>query len=316
MPIELHMRPDIPPMNGEDFRAMAGPFSVAIDGFVREGPWFDPSLPSKNFNHHEGVARLETRATCAQVLVSVRQGFFKRFRDQNGPRADVYANDCDEDVCLSWFLLKNHALTAQTMNPMLNRLVYMVDLLDTTAGAYPFPEDLPSLHGLAWVFEPYRRFRLAGGLAVRDPNAFRSIVTDVEHRISAYTSGQGREIPLDTNYEVMRNEGSWVVVREIGTQARIGMFSDGLRAFVSCAPRPDGKWAHVVGRMSDYIDFPVPSILDALNQAEGLTGVADRWGGGETIGGSPRIAGSKLTPDEVAEVVRAVMGGTKKAATG
>lgn len=288
---------------------MAGPFSIALDGFVREGPWFDSVLPSKNFNHHEGVARLETRATCAQVLVSVRQGFFKRFRDQAGPKAHVYVNDCDEDVCLSWFLLKNHAITAQTMSPMLNRLVYMVDLLDTTAGAYPFPEDLPSLHDLAWVMEPYRRFRLSGGLATRDPNAFRSIITDVEHRISSYISGTGSKIPIDTNYEVLRNEGLWVQVRELGTQARIGMFSDGIRAFVSSSPRPDGKWMHIVGRMSDYIEFPVVAILQALNVAEGLTEVADRWGGGDTIGGTPRIGGSRFTPDEVAEIVKAVLAG-------
>ena len=169
MAVELHMRPDLPPMSGVAFREMAGPFSVAIDGFVREGPWFDASLPSKCFNHHEGVSRLETRATCAQVMLAVRQGFYRRFRDGDGPRAAVYANDCDEDVCMSWFLLKHHALSAQILNPLLNRLVHMVDLLDTTAGAYPFPEDLPALHGLAWVFEPYRRFRLAGGAVFSEP---------------------------------------------------------------------------------------------------------------------------------------------------
>lgn len=308
MSIELCMRPDLPPMDGAEFRQMAGPFSVALDGFVKEGPWYDGDLPSKNFNHHEGVARLETRATCAQVLVSVRQGFFKRFRDQNGPRATVYANDCDEDVCLSWFLLKNHVLAAQTMNPMLNRLVYMVDLMDTTAGAYPFPEDLQSLHGLAWVFEPYRRFRFSGGLASRDPHAFLSIITDVEHRIMAYISGQGREISLDTRYEMYTTEVGWSHIKELGTQARIGMFSDGIRAFVSSSPYGnEGRWMHILGRMSEYIDFPVIKLLEAMNEAEGLQG-ADRWGGGSTIGGAPRIEGSKLSPPEVAAIVRSVLG--------
>jgi hypothetical protein len=308
MAVELHMRPDIPPMTGEEFKKLAGPFSIAIDGFVREGPWYDPSLPAKCFNHHEGVSRLETRATCAQVLVSVRQGFFRRFRDADGPRAKVYANDCDEDVCLSWFLLKNNAITAQTMNPLLNRLVYMVDLLDTTAGAYPFPEDLPGLHALAWVFEPYRRFRFSGGLVHRDPAAFRSIVTDVEQRISAHIAGHGREIPIDTRYEILSTEGSWVHVREVGTQARIGMFADGIRAFVSSSRYGD-QWMHIIGRMSDYIDFPVLEILHALNEAEGLLDSDNRWGGGNTIGGSPRIRGSRLGPQEVAVVVREVLSG-------
>lgn len=305
--IELKLLPKQPPMDGVAFRSMAGPFGIAIDGFVREGPWFDDDMPCQNFNHHEGVPRLETRATCGQVLLAVRQGLFRRFRDAGGPRAVVYANDCDEDVCLSWFVLRNHAMTGQIMNPMLNRLVYMVDLLDTTAGAYPFPEDLPSLHQMAWVFEPYRRFRFTGGLARRDEAEFLSIVTDVEHRISAHISGHGREIEMDTRYDVISREEGWVAVQEIGTQARIGMFSDGIRAFLSSTAYGEGRWMHIVGRMSTYERFPVPAILAALNEAEGLTTSDNRWGGGETIGGAPRNGGSTLEPDVVIDIVREVL---------
>jgi hypothetical protein len=293
-------------MTGEAFREMAGPYSVAIDGYVSEGPWYDDKLPCQNFNHHEGVPRLETRATCAQVLVAIRQGFFRRYRDENGPRAVVYTNDCDEDVCLSWYLLKNNVLAAQTLNPPLNRLVHMVDMMDTTCGAYPFPEDLPSLRALTWVFEPYRRFRFSGGLARRDADEFESIVTDVEHRISAHTSGTGREATIDTRYVILGNHVGWTHVREIGTQARIGMFSDGIRAFVSSTPYGDGRWMHIIGRMSAYEQYPVPKILDAMNKAEGITG-ANRWGGGQTIGGAPRIGGSALDPKQVAEIIEDVV---------
>lgn len=297
------MMPDVPPMDGGAFKLMAGPYSIALDGFVPEGPWFDSTLPSKCFNHHEGVSRLETRATCAQVLLAIRQGLFKRFRDVNGPRAHAYVNDCDEDVCLSWWLLKNHVNANAVLNPLLNKLVYMVDLLDTTAGAYPFPEDLPSLHGLAWVMEPYRVFRFSGGLASRNTDTFRSIVTDVEHRIDMYVAGKGKEIKLDTRYEILSSTPLWTHVKEIGTQARIGMFSDGIRAFVSSSPYgKNGNWMHIIGRMSDYIDFPVTKILAELSKIEGTT-----WGGGSTIGGAPRIEGSKLNPDEVAKWIKAII---------
>lgn len=297
-------------MSGETFKKMAGPFSVALDGFVNEGPWFDPDLPCKNFNHHEGVSRLDTRATCAQVLMSLRQGFFKRFRDATGPMAHIYANDCDEDVCMSWFLLKNHAITQQALNPSLNRLVHMVDMLDTTAGAFPFPEDMPSLRGLAWVMEPYRNFRVRGGLNVRDANHFRSIVTDVENRIQMHLAGTGREIDLDTRYAVEHLGTGWKLIKEIGPQARVAMFADGIRAFVTCADREGGGWNYIVGRMSDYIPFPVPQILLAMDEAEGLSGKANHWGGGATIGGSPRIGGSKLPPEDVIKIVTDIMGHT------
>lgn len=301
--IRLEMQPTTPPMSREDFCSMAGPFSIAVDGFVGEGPWFDSCLPAKNMNHHEGVSRLETRASCAQALMSVRSGLFKKFRDADGPQATIYANDCDEDVCLTWFVLKHHVLASPTMNQMLNRLVGMVDILDTTAGAYPFPEDLATLQTLAWIFEPYRRFRLSGGLATRDAGLFTSIVTDVEQRILAYLNGSGKTLPLDTRYKVESTEAGWSHVIELGAQARIGMYSDGIRAFLSSTQRPDGKWSYVVGRMSEYIDFPIPKILQALNEAEGLVLSADRWGGGDTIGGSPRIAGSSLSPNQVVEII-------------
>lgn len=59
-----------------------------------------------------------------------------------------------------------------TMNPLLNKLVFMEDMLDTTAGAYPFPKEMETLHQLMWVFSPYHRFRVNGGLDNRDPLSF------------------------------------------------------------------------------------------------------------------------------------------------
>lgn len=36
--------------------------------------------PRANFNHHEGVSRLETRATCGQVLLAIRMGLQRNVR--------------------------------------------------------------------------------------------------------------------------------------------------------------------------------------------------------------------------------------------
>lgn len=54
------------------------PFSIALDGYVNVGPRFDHEGPRVNFNHHEEVDRLATRATCGQVLMAIRQGLFTR----------------------------------------------------------------------------------------------------------------------------------------------------------------------------------------------------------------------------------------------
>ena len=295
-------------MTGEAFRAFIEPYAIALDGFVSEGPWFDDTLPAQNFNHHEGVPRLETRATCAQVLVAIRQGLFKRFRDSTGVRAEVFVNDCDEDVCTSWWLLSHLSLSMPVINPLINRLVSMVDLLDTTAGAYPFPEDMPALEELAWIFAPYRLARSKGFLQSRDPLIFNSVVDHVCENITSHIVGKGQRIHIDTRYDIASTQTGWSMVREIGAQARTGMFADGMRAFVSVSDRANGRRDYVVGRMSAYIRFPVQRILQALNEAEGLTDNPDQWGGGETIGGSPRIRGSTLSPADVIAVIRGQLG--------
>lgn len=191
------------------------------------------------------------------------------------------------------------------MNPSFNRLVGIEEVLDTTAGAYPYPKDLPILGELAWVYEPYTQFRLAGSLEKRDASAFTSVVTDVERRILAHVTGQGKSVPIDTRYTSLGGGNGWNMVQEIGAQARTGMFSDGIKAFVSVNERGDGKWQYVLGRMSEYVRFPILRMLDFLNAEEGNT--KDKWGGATTIAGSPRIGGSKLPPDRVKNIVDAMI---------
>ena len=294
-------------MGWDEFRRQTPAFSIALDGYVAARPNFDATGPWLNLNHHEEVDRLATRATCAQVLMAIRQGLFTCFRDQNGPRASVFVNDCDEDVCTSWFLLKHGYLAEHALNPSLNRLVQMEDALDATAGAYPYPSDMPMLRELAWIFEPYRQFRISGEIDRKDAASYTRVVTDVEHRILQHITGHGGQLPLDTRYERIGGGKGWSLLREIGAQARTGAFGDGIRSYVAVRQRPDGRWTYTVGRMSPFVPFDVPRILAALDAAEAPAG-SDRWGGGNTIGGSPRVRGSALSPDDVAKIVDSVIG--------
>jgi hypothetical protein len=299
--VELRMDPRTPPMTREAFCRNRPAFSIALDGYVHGGPWFSREGPHASFNHHEGVDRLSTRATCAQVLMAIRQGLFDTFREDGLPRALVWADDCDEDVCTAWFLLHHPHLVTHTINPLLNRLVAMEDALDSTAGAYPYPACLPSLGELAWVFEPYRRARASGLVDGRDPAALAGVVEDVAGRIARHIVGGGSQLAPDLRYRTLHQGQGWRLVEELGAQARTALFADGVRAFVAARPRPDGRWTYTVGRMSPFVPFDVPVLLAALDAAEG--GEVEHWGGGNTIGGSPRIAGSRLGPEEAARIV-------------
>lgn len=306
MSIELHMGPLDPVLSWGDFCSITPPYSMAIDGYVNVGPRWDPSGPRVNFNHHEEVDRLATRATCEQVLISIRQGLFDRFRKDGVPTALVYANDCDEDVCTAWYLLKNFVLVENTINLLTNKLVGIEGLMDATAGAYPLSPDLDILQTINWIFEPYRRFRISGQIDKRDAGEFQMIVSLVESRIKAYLSGTADKVPLDTRYNVVRQGSGWTLIKEIGLNAKSGMFHDGIHAYMCFRERPNGRWSYTVGRMSHFVPFNVPNHLQRLSVAELVKDPQSRpFGGGNTIGGSDRPLGSALNPDEVFEVVEA-----------
>jgi hypothetical protein len=305
--IELAMHPETPAVMWDQFLKDSPPFSIAIDGYVGDAPKFDPSGPRANMNHHEACDRLATRSTCAQMLMVIRQGLFRRFRNKNGPKAILWANDCDEDVCTTVFLARNHWLAEGTMNPVLNRLVAMEDCLDCTAGAYPFPADLPALQELAWVFAPYRQFRASGGLERRHGEAFTCVVEDVCDRIGRHVTGRGDRLPLDVRYDRIGGGPGYVVVKEIGAHARTGMFSDGIQAYVSVRERAVGRWQYVIGRLSPFVFVDTSMLAAFLNDREGIDPLApnapDRWGGGNSIIGSPRVGGSRLNPEELVKVI-------------
>ncbi len=295
------MRPQVIPFGWEEFCETHPPYSIALDGYVAASSRFDLAGPRLNLDHHSGVDRLATRASCAQTLLAIRQGLFECFRDGDDSRAKVCVNDCDEDICTSWFLLRNANLAVPGACPRLDRLVSLVDVLDTTAGAYRIPADLSALKELAWVFAPYHSFRRSGERDRREPEGHREVVAEVLRRIERHVYGRGNSFPLDGRYKCQGGGSGWCLIQEIGGQARLGATADGICAYVAVRERADGRWSYVVGRMSPFIPFDVPVLLHSLNEVEEAT--KDRWGGSNLVGGSPRIRGSRLAPDEVEGII-------------
>lgn len=307
MAIHLHMHPELTAMSRSHFREIAPPYSIAIDGFVGEAPWFNPHGPYANFNHHEGVDRLSTRATCAQVLMALRMGMLECFTKDGEPEIHVYANDCDEDVCLTWAVLRHINIALRPTSIGMNRMVGMMDMLDTTAGSYPYPPKLPLLEEKVWIFDPYRRFRLDGGLGRRCPDEFRAVVEEVNRRFDLYLEDRGERMKVDDRYEKLGGGPGWTMFREIGTDGRTGAFADGVKAYVCLVEeRSNGRYTYSIGKLSQYVThFPIQRLYYDLNLLEDCG--EDRWGGGETIGGSPRVGGSKIPPTELIELINSLL---------
>jgi hypothetical protein len=307
MNITLIAKPTQEPVTWDNFVLMANPYSIALDGFVYGPPRFHENEkgPYINFNHHEEVDRLGTRATCAQVLMAVRQGLFKKFNKD----ITIHVNDCDQDVCMSTFILKNHWLAENAVNPRLNRLVHVCDMLDTCAGSYPFHIDMPILKELAWIFEPYTKFRLSGQLHKKKSDEYVSIITDVENRLMKHVMGEGEERELDTALKILDTgkDGTFSVIKEIGRDSRVSLHSHNIHAFVSVLDETPGKYRYSIGKTSMFFPFDLQKIYSVLNMAEihfGKNDIdKDVWGGSNTIGGSPRVSGSMIPPDKIKALV-------------
>ncbi|HMK44251.1 MAG TPA: hypothetical protein VK445_08955 [Dissulfurispiraceae bacterium] len=290
-------------MSWADFLGSKPPYSIALDGYVSGPPLVDLKGPYANFNHHEGVTRLGTRSTCAQVFFSLRLGLYDLFSQDGKPRAQVFINDIDQDVCLSWWLLQHpEKLTGLGFESHLLRLILFEDILDTTAGAYPSHPDSSAMRKQAWIFQPYTDARCSRKLYLCQPAERLEIVAEVGRRLDSVAAGSEEELSLDSEYEIIGGGAGWKLIKETGSHARTRLFAEGTKAFVSLVIEEHGVYTYSIGKMSPFVRFPLERMYDRLNLAEGKGG-ADRWGGSDTIGGSPRMSGSRLRPQDVERIV-------------
>jgi hypothetical protein len=303
MAIELVVRPG-PALSREQFLSTHPPYSVALDGYVFGEPWLDAGGPYRNFNHHEAVDRSCTSATCEQARRAVLLGFYDLFR-RNGVRAaTLHVNDCDQDVCLSTWILMNPDRAAE---PLVRVLSSIVDLLDMSAGAFPLPHERDRLGEVRWVFEPYTRVRAS--LAGMSADVMREVIRDVHHRMDEFVFGRAEVLPLVGEYTQIGGGAGWIFAEVTHQTAREKMVASGVRAGVELFGRAGDRYLYSLWRRSEYVvGFPVRAILAALNVAEGFQPVDPTgWGGADNVGGSPRGRGSALDPKAVEAIVNGVV---------
>ncbi len=311
--IKLHVEPRVT-KTWEQFKTEKQPYSVALDGYVADKPLFDSQGPRVNFNHHEYVDRLSTRSTTAQVHLAIKQGLFQTFNRNGVPMVGVYVNDADYDVCVAWWLLQNHErISGVKSEPLISKLVAITDFMDATGGLYPLDPNTRLMRERAWIFEPYSEARLNGRIPVMEAGEMRNVIDAVTRRIDEYTLGRGKENYVDTRYEKMGGGRNWMMVREIGAEARGKMISDGITAFVSVRDAGDDNYAYTLARLSPFIPFPIPELFGEINLREGYApGDPDAWGGSDIIGGSSRKNKTKITPTELEKIINDFLGEERK----
>ncbi len=306
--IRFYLEPKVV-LSWEDFVDSKPNFSIALDGYVKGPPKFLIQGPYANFNHHEGVARIATRSTCAQVYFYICLGLLDTFQKRGEPHAHIFINDVDQDVCLSCWLLKNsNKLIKLRVDTVLFQLIMFEDILDASAGAYPINPQRPLLRMQAWIYEPYTKARADGSIYHMSKNEMEKILWSVCGRIDSAIGGQSLEVDLDTSFEMIGGGDGWQFIIEQGPYARTKLFSEGVKAYVSLVESRRDSYTYTIGKMSPFVKFPIDRIFEALNKAENLSPPENCWGGSPIIGGSPRKTGSRLSPDKVEKIINDCIG--------
>jgi hypothetical protein len=189
------------------------------------------------------------------------------------------------------------------------RLLELIDIedhLDMSAGLFsPNRNSSKLVRQLAWINEGFDKARQSGELQSLDEKAMRAMIVEAHRRIKATLFGRGKEIQLDTSFEVIKEYSTWSLVRPIGSHARLGYAAKGIKAYVELVGEEDGVYRYNLGRLSGFIPFPVRIICLALNEAESIDDAKKGWGGGKNSGGSPREQGSKLEPEALGKKIEA-----------
>jgi len=300
MQLEIHTHETI---TWDTFLASHPKHSIALDGYVHGEPKFSLETGHANFNHHEGVNRIATRCTAAQVAMAIKQGLLTIMPPDE---TTLWVNDCDQDVCMSVWLLQNwERISGTRSEPLISRLVFNVDTLDTCAGAYPIEPQSKIMQEMCWIFDPYTSARLAGKIHDASADDMRAIIEAVLHRIDLYSTGQGQKKKPDARYETLHSGNGWVLVKELGNEARTAMRRDGIQGFVSFrGDTPEGNFIYSIGNLTPFGGLPLAKLYNSLNEIEGISqNSPNRWGGSDSCGGSPRKGGSKTNPGHLAQIL-------------
>ncbi len=247
------------------------PRSIALDGAVR-GPAIDTASARYSFDHHDGVIRHATLATCEQVRDALLVGL-----DPRGYH--VFVNDVDGDTALSiWLLLHPERLHGAGATRVL-RLVERVGRSDALGPGRGKP------HPLHVALSPpigavQSRAMLDRALAMID---------------AWWSAGTTPRPPKSKPAAAFWVDRSGTL--EHGVVGRMEGLYGRAEVGVLHGPAPKGTRAYTIAKRSEFVDFDVRAFLAAMSARE------PGWGGGSTIGGAPRHADGSRSRLPIEDVV-------------
>lgn len=285
--------------------------TIFLDGAAQSPPFLDNDKQIYNLDHHHGVVRAFTLATCEQALLLVMRGLDLRERNWT-----IIANDPDLDTVLAIWVLVNHLRLSEEDSSGMQEIVPLIRLegvIDahglemnrfTGLPASALKEAEKKLEKLRakeleikktgeWENIDYADYcaetlRKIDGLVYR-PLEFHDY-HDVDE-LARVETNTGRDVVFcDSDLGVYELEQ--YLTKLYGTQPGVIVLQKSPGVFT--LRQVDLFLPENLEPVYARLNFVDPAVRDAGNT----------WGGSGEIGGSPRSTGTKLSLKEIADAFR------------
>ncbi len=286
---------------------------ILLDGAASFGPLLDNKRRLYNLDHHQGCERTFTLATCEQALLLVYSGLELASGDWS-----IYANEPDLDTVMAIWCLLNHARVRE-LSPeardVLFPLIRLEGAIDANGSQLAEVCGLPAdvmrrTQGhLDDLLTRERQVRVADGWNTLDLEAYTAEMLGAVDRI-VYTAEDfrgyaslaevyGHAEIADGAVAVVCHDASGIYAVEKLLKERWG----NQLALIALEKSPGH---YTLRRSAALADIRLEDAYDRLNRLDrNVDGrpPGKRWGGSDSIGGSPRPSGSALSPGELLRVL-------------
>ncbi|HVR30929.1 MAG TPA: CPBP family glutamic-type intramembrane protease [Thermoanaerobaculia bacterium] len=289
--------------------------TIFLDGAAQSEPFLDTERRVMNLDHHQGCVRPFTLATCEQALALVMRGLDTREKPWT-----IHANDADLDTVLAiWVLLNAGHLerggdVLRAAVPVV-RLEGVIDAhgseLDDFSG-FPAEQLAAVSRILEELYEPERAAKREGVWEEIDLLQFvaRQLYAIDRHFFPpGYFAGfchveELARVPLNADRVAIACRSDRGIY-ELETDLK-KVYGKRLGVIVL----DKGGGAHTLRLVDRFLPATLEAAYDRLNLADPAVHAGDpsnKWGGAADIGGSPRKTGSKLSPREIADLLRTAL---------
>jgi hypothetical protein len=302
----------------EDERKKYPDQTIFLDGVFTGAPFLDNEKRQYSFDHHVApLPRSFLLATCEQTVIMVLEGLPL---DENDWQ--VHLNDPDLDAVLSAWVLLNHAPLRQNHAKI---LFDVMPLIRVEGVIDAHGTDMPVISGLPLRLWDRYRAQLED-LRSREKELKRT--DQWEHTdLVAYTKDLLDR--LDARLFPSGDLQQLAEVKEVGRvalpQAKVAILTISKQGIYAVEERLKERFGehlalivldpgngHITLRQANpFLSKSLNDLYPILNEKDPGAQTDDHWGGSDSIGGSPRRAGTQLTGRQILDVVEGVFGKKK-----